>query len=56
MQFVELLWILFTYLGIEHSRITPDAVHLDYLPVMSRSSLEIDWAATVVPDGPVPDV
>ena len=31
-QFVELLWILFTYLGIEHSRITPDAVHLDYLP------------------------
>jgi hypothetical protein len=31
-QFVELLWILFTYLGIEHSRITPDALHLDFLP------------------------
>ena len=31
-QFVELLWILFTYLGIEHSRITPTAVHLDFLP------------------------
>ena len=31
-QFVELLWILFTYLGIEHSRITPNAVHLDFLP------------------------
>lgn len=32
MQFVELLWILFTYLGIEHSRITPTGVHLDFLP------------------------
>lgn len=31
-QFVELLWILFTYLRIEHSRITPNAVHLDFLP------------------------
>jgi hypothetical protein len=31
-QFVELLWILFTYLGIEHFRITPEAVHLDFLP------------------------
>jgi len=31
-QFVELLWVLFTYLGIEHSRITPTAVHLDFLP------------------------
>jgi hypothetical protein len=31
-QLVELLWIVFTYLGIEHARITPDAVHLDYLP------------------------
>lgn len=31
-QLVELLWILFTYLGIEHSQITPDAIHLDYLP------------------------
>src|SRR5213075_3056584 len=31
-QLVELLWILFTYLGFEHSQITPDAIHLDYLP------------------------
>jgi hypothetical protein len=31
-QVVELLWILFTYLGIEHSRVTPDAIHLDFLP------------------------
>ena len=31
-QLLELLWILFTYLGFEHSRITPNAVHLDYLP------------------------
>jgi hypothetical protein len=31
-QFVELLWIVFTYLGIEHVRITGDHVHLDFLP------------------------
>ena len=31
-QLVELLWILFTYLGIERPRITPDAIHLDFLP------------------------
>ncbi len=31
-QVVELLWVLFTYLGIERPRITPDAVHLDFLP------------------------
>ena len=31
-QLVELLWILFTYLGIEHTEITPDAIHLDFLP------------------------
>jgi hypothetical protein len=31
-QVVELLWILFTYLGIERPRITPDAIHLDFLP------------------------
>ncbi|HEX7595999.1 MAG TPA: hypothetical protein VF387_06565 [Gemmatimonadaceae bacterium] len=31
-QLVELLWIVFTYLGIEHYRVTPDAVHLDFLP------------------------
>jgi hypothetical protein len=31
-QLVELLWVAFTYLGIEHSRATPDAIHLDFLP------------------------
>ena len=31
-QLVELLWIVFTYLGIEHFRVTPDSVHLDFLP------------------------
>src|SRR5205814_10033974 len=31
-QVLELLWILFAYLGFEHLRVTPDAVHLDYLP------------------------
>jgi membrane-bound metal-dependent hydrolase YbcI (DUF457 family) len=31
-QLVELLWIVFTYLGIERFRVTPDAIHLDFLP------------------------
>ena len=31
-QFVELLWIVFTYLGLEHVRVTGDKVHLDFLP------------------------
>ena len=31
-QFVELLWIVFSYLGIEHVRVTGDKVHLDFLP------------------------
>ncbi len=31
-QLVELLWIVFIYLGIEHFRATPDAIHLDFLP------------------------
>jgi membrane-bound metal-dependent hydrolase YbcI (DUF457 family) len=31
-QLVELLWIVFTYLGIEHFRVAPDAVHLDFIP------------------------
>lgn len=31
-QLVELLWVLFSYLGIERARITPDAIHLDFLP------------------------
>ena len=30
-QLVELLWIVFTYLGIEHFRATPNAIHLDFL-------------------------
>jgi membrane-bound metal-dependent hydrolase YbcI (DUF457 family) len=32
LRLVELLWIVFTYLGIEHFRATPDAIHLDFLP------------------------
>jgi hypothetical protein len=31
-QVIELLWVLFTYLGIEHAQITPNTVRLDYLP------------------------
>jgi hypothetical protein len=31
-QAVELLWIAFTYLGIEHIRVTGDTIHLDFLP------------------------
>ena len=31
-QLVELLWIIFSYLKIEHASITPDAVHLDFIP------------------------
>jgi hypothetical protein len=31
-QIVELLWIVFTYLGIEHARISADSVRLDFLP------------------------
>ena len=27
-----MLWILFNYLGIEHVRATPNAIHLDFLP------------------------
>ncbi len=27
-----MLWIVFNYLGIEHARITPDAIHLDFIP------------------------
>ena len=29
---MELLWIVFTYLGIEHIRVTGDTIHLDFLP------------------------
>lgn len=32
MQLVELLWILFNYVGLERPNITPDAIHLDFLP------------------------
>jgi hypothetical protein len=31
-QAVELLWIAFTYLGIEHFRVANDKIHLDFLP------------------------
>lgn len=31
-QFVEILWVLFTYLGWEHYSISGGRVHLDYLP------------------------
>jgi hypothetical protein len=31
-QLVELLWIIFSYLGIERVRTTADKVHLDFLP------------------------
>jgi len=31
-QLVELLWVLFNYLGIEHYSISEGKVHLDYLP------------------------
>jgi hypothetical protein len=31
-QLVEVLWIVLAYLGIEHFRVTTDAVHLDFLP------------------------
>jgi hypothetical protein len=31
-EFVELLWVLFTYLGIEHGQAGPNGIHLDYIP------------------------
>lgn len=31
-QAIELLWVAFVYVGIEHVSYTPDAVHLDFLP------------------------
>jgi hypothetical protein len=31
-QIVELLWIVFTYLGLEHAQVTPSGIHLDYIP------------------------
>lgn len=31
-QFVEILWVLFNYLGWEHFSISGGSVHLDYLP------------------------
>jgi hypothetical protein len=30
--FVELLWVLFTYLGIEHAQAAPNGIHPDYIP------------------------
>ena len=52
-QFVELLWILFTYLGIEHSRITPTAVHLDSLPYSHSIGTGVLLAALAVSFGRV---
>lgn len=31
-QAVEILWIIFNYLGIDHVRTTGDTIHLDFLP------------------------
>lgn len=31
-QLVEILWVVFTYLGIEHSMVVNGKFHLDYLP------------------------
>lgn len=31
-QAVELLWVLFLYVGIERPRITPDIIHLNFIP------------------------
>ncbi len=31
-QFIELLWIVFTYLGIEHAHVGPNGIELDYIP------------------------
>jgi hypothetical protein len=31
-QAAELLWVVFTYAGVEHVAYTADAVHLDFLP------------------------
>jgi hypothetical protein len=31
-QLVELIWVVLTYLGIEHIRVVGDTVHLDFLP------------------------
>jgi len=52
-QFVELLWIPFTYLSIEHSRITPTAVHLDFLPSSHSIGTGILLAALAIAFGKV---
>ena len=44
-QLVELLWILFTYLGIERPRITPDSIHLDFLPYSHSIGTSVILAA-----------
>lgn len=31
-QFVEILWVLFNYLGWEHFSVSDGSIHLDYLP------------------------
>ena len=52
-QFVELLWILFTFLSIEHTRITPAAVHLDFLPYSHSIGTGILLAALAIAFGRV---
>jgi hypothetical protein len=46
-QAVELLWVVFSYLGIEHTRVTPDSVHLDFLPYSHSVGTGVLLAALV---------
>jgi hypothetical protein len=46
-QVVELLWVVFTYLGIEHASVTPDSVHLDFLPYSHSVVTSVLLAALV---------
>lgn len=46
-QLVELLWVLFNYAGIEHAQITPDAVHLDFIPYSHSIGTGVLLAALV---------
>jgi hypothetical protein len=50
-QVVELLWVLFMYVGIEHARITPDAVHLDFIPYSHSIGTGLLLAALVYAAG-----
>jgi hypothetical protein len=46
-QAVELLWIIFSYLSIERAVITPDAVHLSFLPYSHSIATGVLLAALV---------